>query len=330
MKLKKVLCVLTVIIMALTLLLCGCNQANTKKSVVVFDSDFGTDDAIALLLASDNSSDIFDYIIASQGNATLDGVVQNAITLKTDLNMNATIVRGMPPAPDENVKPAENDAFHGADGLGNMRDKIKNSLKITDEQLGDYIDFDKFTEEMEKFDEIIYISVGPTTNLANLIDNEKIKSKISKAYIMGGGINEFNCNNNTEFNFSKDPQSVKKILNSGLDITLFPLDLTNHQAVTYEGIEELEKGGAYPEFIEFLRFNLQANKLYNNCPTAMMHDSIPVLYHISPESFETQDMKITTDKYGSTKVSDDGALIHVATGVSDDLLKQHMTDAFSK
>lgn len=330
MKRKKFLFTLLTGALTLPLLFCACGERkDTKKTVVIFDSDFGTDDAIALMIASDVSRDMFDYIIASQGNASLDGAVKNAVILKTDLGVNATIVQGMPPATDENVDEVEKNTFHGKDGLANIQSDLIASLGLTQEQLDDYMEFSAFTEEIEKADEIVYISVGPTTNLAQLIDNETIRSKISKAYIMGGGINEFNCSNDTEFNFSKDPQSVKKILDSGLDITLFPLDLINHQVVTHDMIAAYETYGIRPEFIEFLKFNLKANESYNGVSMAEMHDSMPVLYYVAPEEFQVSDMKITVDKCGSTKVSDDGALIHVATGVQDSLLKEHLVKAFS-
>lgn len=44
----------------------------------MFDTDLGTDDAAVLLVSFIASEPAFDYIIASQGNTTLDGAVQNA------------------------------------------------------------------------------------------------------------------------------------------------------------------------------------------------------------------------------------------------------------
>lgn len=129
----------------------------------------------------------------------------------------------MPPEDDENVNAEEKNTFHGNDGLANIRAELIGSLSLAKQETDGYLTFDRLVEAAFDFDEILYIAVGPTTNLANLIEHDEIKSKISKVYIMGGGIKEFNCSNDTEFNFSKDPKSVKKILESGLDVTLFPL-----------------------------------------------------------------------------------------------------------
>ena len=147
---------------------------------------------------------------------------------------------------------------------------------------------------------------------------------------MGGGINEFNCSHDTEFNFSKDPKSVQKILSSGLDITLFPLDLTNHQRLTTEKIDALEKTRVFPEYITFFRHNLQANMDYNNIPAAVLHDTMPVLYFIRPEAFQIEDMTIKTDPFGATKIDKDGTLIHVAQGVDASLLESSLSKLFSK
>lgn len=315
------------LIAVIFIVLCFAN-AEGNDAVVVLDTDVGTDDAIAMLLASHFSDDTFDYVIASQGNTSLDGAVLNALLLKKYLGLNTTVVKGIPPKSDANVDVAEKNTFHGLDGLANLREKLIERLTFNDSEMENYISFDSLVEELSRHEEIIYIATGPTTNLANLIEHEAIRSKISKVYIMGGGISEYNCSNKNEFNFSKDPRSVDRILSSGLDITLFPLDLTNHQRVDREEIDRLEKTHRFSEFVEFLKFNLRSNILYNGIAAAVLHDTMPVLYCIQSEAFRVEDMRIKTDQYGATEISDGGTLIHVANGVDGSLLRSKLLEIF--
>lgn len=301
-----------------------------QSTAYILDTDVGTDDAFAFLTARSIRPNPFDFIVASQGNTSLNGAVENAIILKKYLGLNATVVQGLPPEEDENVDVAEKNTFHGNDGLANIRSKIASKLNLTKAETANFIRFEDFPKALEKYRHIVYIVIGPTTNLANLLDNESIKEKITGIYIMGGGISTFNCSHDTEFNFSKDPKSVNKVLNSGLNVTLFPLDLTNHQTVSGDLIEKLKNHRRFSEFITFLEYNRKANREYNGLDAAVLHDTMPILYYLRPHYFKIENMNITVDQYGATRVSEDGAMIHVALEAEKTLLTDTLTDIFTK
>lgn len=300
-----------------------------KQKLVVLDTDVGTDDAAALLAAKFLPHVHIDYIVASKGNASLEGATRNAIILKNYLGLDAKVVQGQLPKADANVNEEEKNTFHGSDGLADISADMIREMGLSEADLHDFITYDAYCEEILKCDEIEYIAVGPSTNLANSLDNEEFRSKVSKIYIMGGGIHEFNCSHNTEFNFSKDPQSVKKIMESGLDITLFTLDLTNHQRVTEEQIAALESIGTFGNYITFLRYNLQANRSYNKIEAAVLHDVMPLLYMEHPEKFTAEDMKIEVDEFGATKQSENGQPVKVVMGAEETLLNATLTDIFT-
>ncbi len=300
-----------------------------KQKSVVLDTDVGTDDAIAFSAAAFLSGIHIDYIVASKGNTSLNGAVRNAVILKNYLGLDAKIVQGQLPNTDSNVDECEKNTFHGNDGLADISADMIKSTGLKPQELNGYITYDTFCKEILNCDEIEYIIIGPPTNLANLLDNGEFEKKLSKVYIMGGGINEFNCRHKTEFNFSKDPKSVKKVLESGKDITLFPLDLTNRQRVTEEQINTLEKSGAFKEYISLLRFNRQANKEYNGIDAAVIHDIMPLLFLKYPKEFTTEKINIAADKYGATRKSENGKLINVALNVKETLLFDTLLEIFN-
>lgn len=311
------------------------DTAKNKKNInfrktVVLDTDAGTDDAFAFMAAGALPGVDIDYIVASKGNTSLEGATRNAVILKKYFGLYAKIVQGKLPKADENVDEREKSTFHGNDGLANISGDMIKETGLTAKELDGHITYERFCEELSKSDEIEYIVIGPVTNLASLLDNDGIREKISKIYIMGGGINEFNCSHGTEFNFSKEPQSVKKVLSRGKDITLFPLDLTNFQRITKEQTDALEKYGTYKHCISFLRYNLQANKEHNGINAAVIHDIMPLLYYKYPEKFTTEETKIIVDKYGAVHKSADGYTVKVVSYADKNLLYDTLIKFFSK
>ena len=84
------------------------------------------------------------------------------------------------------------------------------------------------------------LTLGPLTNLGELFLNEEsFQSKIKRIYIMGGAVHvpgnifsgEIN-NKSAEWNIYVDPAAAQIVFDSGLPITLIPLDATNQAPLT--------------------------------------------------------------------------------------------------
>lgn len=299
-----------------------------KKHITVLDTDVGTDDAVAILLSKYLSVNL-DYIVTSFGNTAYDGVCKNAVVLKNYLGLNSQVVKGVPPENTDNLPLEEKNTFHGIDGLAGCTEEMIKKLKLTEKDFEEVISLNEFSEKLYEADSVTYIVIGALSNLSQLIDDENLRKKLSGVYVMGGGLNEFNCEHQTEFNFSKYPDGVKKLLNSGLNVTLFPLDVTNHQYLTCEDIDELEKTGVYPEYIKFLRCNIKSNIEYNQINGAVLHDTLPILYLSDPDNFTLEDMRITSDEYGRTMVFPTGEAVHICTGINDGIFRNEIFKAFS-
>lgn len=292
--------------------------AKAGKHITVLDTDLGTDDAYALFVLKKLPLRP-DYIVASYGNVPLDTACKNAVLLTKYLGIDVPIVKGLDMPFNENADNNEC-TFHGKDGLGNQADKIAQKLNFTQTDTKSLLSFDDFAAEIANCGSVTYITVGTLTNISYLLENEDFRRKTNGIYIMGGGINEFNCPHNTEFNFCKDPEGVKKVLTSGLKIVLFPLDFTNHNFITAEQIDELEKIGTYKEYIDILRYNLESNKKFDKIPAAVLHDVFPVMYAAQPEWFETEEMRVASNEYGSTFISPSGNTVNICRKIENNKL----------
>ncbi len=296
-----------------------------KRTAVILDTDSGTDDAAALSMIRFMGDFAPDFIVATPGNTNLDQALRNVIILKHMFGFSGTVVRGMDADKTEETD-YKND-FHGLDGFADISAQTAEKLKISEEDFGDYITLDEMKARLSSFDSVVYISICPLNTFSALYGDGNIRDRISGLYIMGGGINEFNCPNNTEFNFAQSPSSAAELLNTGLDITLFPLDLTNHQRISEDEINILEAHGAMPEMITALRCNLRSNMRYNGINGAVMHDSMPMLYLIRPDCFTVRETKIACDEYGAIFETADGCPVKIAEKARDGLLMEYVRRA---
>lgn len=124
------------------------------------------------------------------------------------------------------------------------------------------------------------VALGPLTNLALAIRAapDIIKTKTS-VYVMGG-----NLGPTGEFNFDADPEAVDIVLQSGLPVTLFGLEVTNQATFTPEWFETLDSDPALdmlkfaaPEWIKVV-----SERGWHDGGCAL-HDAVPAIFLSHPE-----------------------------------------------
>ncbi|WP_421725087.1 nucleoside hydrolase [Bauldia sp.] len=99
---------------------------------------------------------------------------------------------------------------------------------------------------------VAILSLGPMTNLARFLDaHPQLATKILKIVAMGGavdvpgnvqvpGFTEDNPNTSAEWNFYIDPVSVQKVFESGVPVTIVPLDANESVPLTSSFIERVQ------------------------------------------------------------------------------------------
>ena len=193
---------------------------------LVLDLDTGIDDAIALSIAAKDKGINLLGVTCTYGNVTVEESAYNTLALLSLLgreDVPVYIGRNRPLLSHDPYTPhPAGRKIHGKYGSGDI--KLKESPRKPES-----ISAKAFlTSLMKEREDITIVTTGPMTNLASiLIDEPSLSKWKGKIVFMGGALTvRGNVNHFAEANIYKDPESAKTVLESGLDITMIGLDVT--------------------------------------------------------------------------------------------------------
>ena len=196
---------------------------------VIIDTDPGIDDAVAILLAlaAPEELEILGIVVVA-GNLPLTQTERNArrvceLAGRADVPVYAGCGRPLllPLATAEHV--------HGE----TARDRLLLPEPTMALRPQHGVDFLIETLRSKKAGTITLCALGPLTNIAMaLVKAPEIAEKIGELVVMGGACFELgNVTPAAEFNIHVDPHAAAIVLDSGVPITMIPLDVT-HQVLT--------------------------------------------------------------------------------------------------
>ncbi len=187
---------------------------------VLLDVDTGGDDALALLLAMASPALDVRGITCVAGNCALEQVVANTLTLLDAIDAPPVrVVAGMDrPILDPGLPAPQ---LHGSDGMGDL------GLPSPQRSRADVHAVDFLRQTLSDAGEpMTLICLAPLSNIAMLLRlYPRIGEKIERLYVMGGTyVAPGNTTPAGEFNVCYDPEAAAIVLQSGLPVTLYPLD----------------------------------------------------------------------------------------------------------
>ena len=255
------------------------------KKKIIIDTDPGQDDAVALLLALASEELEILGITCVAGNVPLSLTSENArkileLTRYTEIPVFAGADRPI----KRTLVTAEH--VHGKTGIdGPVLEKPKIKL-----QSKEAIEFIIETILSYPKDEITLCTLGPLTNIGLAFQREpRIKTLIKEIIMMGGGFFEGgNITPAAEFNIYVDPEAAAEVLESGIPITMLPLDVTHKALTSRSRIESFRKIGnkagiATAEMLDFFeRFDVEK---YGS-EGGPLHDPNVIVYLLRPEFYE--------------------------------------------
>ena len=188
---------------------------------IIIDTDTGSDDAVAILMAMLNKDVEVLAITTVSGNCHLDQATLNCLQT---LEISDTYY---PPVYKGSDKPLVRELFtaegvHGEDGMGDM-DLIH---PLRTHAKGDAVI--KILELVKKYpNEIEIITIGPLTNIAKaILLDEQTMNKVKHIYSMGtAGMGPGNCTPVSEFNVFVDAESYKIFTDSTIPKTIIGFDI---------------------------------------------------------------------------------------------------------
>ena len=255
---------------------------------IIFDTDPGIDDAMALLFAQRSGAIDLVGVTTVLGNASIDTVTRNALYLCERFDIHVPVHRGA----DRALMGGIDDYptfVHGDDGLGNINPAPPTS-KPTPGAAASFI----VETILANPHSITLVAVGRMTNLALALRLEpKIADLVEEVVIMGGalGSNEFTGNVTpvAEANIHGDPEAADIVLAADWPLVMVGLDVTMQTVMLQEQTQRIrDNAGEIGEFIwSISRF--YENFYLNARGTAgfPMHDSSAIAYVINPGLFTT-------------------------------------------
>jgi inosine-uridine nucleoside N-ribohydrolase len=230
-----------------------------KPTPVVIDTDPGIDDALALLLALRSPELQVVAITTVCGNVGVRQATRNLFKV-LQLVQPAPVVlvgHGADRPLEEPLQTALH--VHGLDGLGELA-RFRNadgSSRYPEPHLPLLLPtaLQVWTDCLRRYDtDLVLITLGPLTNLARALQADRASISRFRTVICVGGTIESpgNATAGAEFNIYVDPHAAQQVFNSGLPITLVPLDVTARLAIDRHEIEAMTAESSDP-VVRFVR-----------------------------------------------------------------------------
>ncbi len=267
---------------------------------ILFDTDPGIDDALAILLALASPELKIEGISAVHGNCSLDQAATNALSvLELAKAVDIPVARGFElPLVQPSLLAPET---HGNTGLGYAQlpaPKIKAVAQHSVEFLTEKI--------MSAPGEITLVCIGPLTNVAVAIRKEpRIVQAVKDVIIMGGAIrHQGNTTPQAEFNVYVDPHAAHIVYHSGMPITLVPLDVTYQCIFTHADVDRLLKiKSPITQFIaDATRFYMEFHDEYQKIDGCIINDPLALALTFAPELCDYEEHFVDVDISGGVSM----------------------------
>ena len=222
---------------------------------LIIDTDMGTDDWLAIsYIAQNQNIDLLGITIVGNGLASCEYAGRNAQHLLSMSlrNANKPIGCGSNWPMDGYASYPKIWRETGADMMGEMAKSSTPPQRFPDGPT--------LLAQLLRTSQVPVniLAIGSMTNIATVITVEpELKSKIQRIYSMGGavktggnlrvhGFTDHHHNTRAEWNYYIDPVAAKIVFDSGVPITLVPLDATNKVPLTRGFIDRMNRSSQQP------------------------------------------------------------------------------------
>jgi inosine-uridine nucleoside N-ribohydrolase len=267
---------------------------------VVLDVDTGVDDACALLLAATHPGLDLVAVTCVAGNATVDDVVANTLTvLDAAGRPDVPVARG---AARPLLEPARNARHvHGEDGMGDLG--RPRSVRRPDPRHAVELLRDVLVEAAAggEGDRVTLVPLAPMTNIALLLRTwPEAAAGLRRIVFMGGAADVGNATASAEFNVWHDPEAAAVVLGTaaelGVPVTMYGLDVFYDVRVSREQAEELVRRGGAAELAGRLVLH-QCERF--GATDATVGDAGAVCAVVAPDALSTVPLPVRVELAGT-------------------------------
>jgi inosine-uridine nucleoside N-ribohydrolase len=273
----------------------------TAPTKVIYDTDPGVDDAMALYFALAHPAIDMVGITTTFGNVSVEQATTNALYLTALAGRDIPVTKGVatPWCKTPEAPPAH---IHGADGLGNL------GARRAPERKADPRSSAQFIVDMARAHpgEITLVAVGPLGNLSLALQLEpQLPNLVREVIVMGGTVSEpGNVSPVAEANIWNDPHAADRVFTAGWKITMVGLDVTHRVVVLLSLFKDIAERHQHPatdtlhHAVEFYaRFYSGLYQHIASTPGCFAHDLLAFIYLTNPELFEveTKAVRVATE-----------------------------------
>ena len=201
---------------------------------IIFDTDPGTDDAMALMLALNSPELDIRAITVVPGNVVAAQGLENALRMVSLANRcDIPVAAGAQHPLFQKLITAE--FWHGKNGLANV-ELPPSQCKVDSRYAPDLIAQLVHAAPHE----ITLVPVGPLTNIAlAVLRDPSIVPLVKEVILMGGSISGGNVNAAAEANIANDPEAAQIVFQAGWPVTMVGLDVGDQTLLSGKYLEQL-------------------------------------------------------------------------------------------
>ncbi|MGJ4859164.1 nucleoside hydrolase [Labrys sp. KB_33_2] len=256
---------------------------------VIYDTDPGVDDAMALFFLHYHPDIELVGITTCHGNAPVETTTRNALYLKERFGIAAPVARGAAgPVTGDDAHHAA--VVHGHNGLGEVEIPADIKAEAIDTPAHRFI-----IETVRRHPgEITLLAVGRMTNLAlALREDPEIAGLVRQVVVMGGAFGYRghlgNVTPAAEANIHGDPHAADEMFAAPWPVAVIGLDVTHEVLMPQDYLRRLsEEAGEVGRFIWDITRFYENFYLEKGLAGISVHDASAAIYLVAPELFETR------------------------------------------
>ena len=268
--------------------------ASAASKKIILDTDPGTDDAMAMMLALDSPELEVRAITVVPGNVTAAQGLDNALRMVSLANRCDIPVAGGAQHPLlQKLITAE--FWHGQNGLANIQ--LPPSNCTVDALFAPDLIIQMVHGSPH---EITLVPVGPLTNIAlAVLKDPSIVPLVKEVILMGGSISGGNVNAAAEANIYNDPEAAQIVFQAGWPLTMVGLDVGDKTLLTQQYLDQLGRThGPVNDFIYGVAKYLVDLSARFNSPGTPMYDPLAVGVAIDSSLVKAPAMHVDVETKG--------------------------------
>jgi len=260
-----------------------------QRHKVIFDTDPGVDDAMALYFALAHPAIEVLGITTTFGNVSVAQAAANALYLSAIAGKDIPVTQGTA-TPWRKASSTFAAHIHGVDGLGNLTARTPVKRALDPRSSAQYI----VDTVRAQPGEITLVAVGPLGNLRLALELEpRLPVLLREVILMGGAILEpGNVSPVAEANIWNDPHAADVVFTAGCKLTMVGLDVTHRVRVPLSMVESIALHHHHPAtdtlahaVAFYVRFYTGLYAHVSQEPGCFAHDVLAFIYLVRPDLF---------------------------------------------